>query len=155
MRSRQTDDTRAALAARIDRLKSELDALSAIFSSFDPSLPPSEVSADWIRGMLKARRRRDTIFGSGLFADAAWDILLELYAVHLQDGRATVSDLCKAAAVPYTTALRWLGRLELAKLIVRTPDDDDGRRIWVDLSPAGQGALEQYFRGPQSGGAGI
>jgi hypothetical protein len=122
---------------------------------YDPSMPPKDISANWIRGIQSARRRREKIFGSDLFADAAWDILLELFAVQLEGGRAAVSDLCKAAAVPYTTALRTIGELERSKLIVRTHDHQDRRRIWVDLSRNGNDAMRRYFREPQSGAEGI
>ena len=142
-----------SLGGQLDRVKAELERLSAMVSHHDPSVPPSEISADWIRGILEARKRREIIFGK-LFGDPAWDILLELYARRLEGERPVVTDLCKIAAVPYTTALRWIGNLERAGLIVRTADAVDRRRIWVDLTAHGDESLKRYFRKPETG-AGI
>jgi hypothetical protein len=43
---------------------------------------------------------REQFFGPDLFADPAWDILLDLYAARLEQQRVAVSSLCIAAAVP-------------------------------------------------------
>jgi hypothetical protein len=151
---RRNDDLRESLDEQLKRVRAELDQLTALFSNYDPSVPPERISADWIRGMLEARRRRTIIFGS-LFADPAWDMLLDLYAARLEGTSAAVSDLCKGSAVPYTTALRWIGKLEAAGLIIRSDDSDDGRRVWVDLSPAGEEGMKRYFHSPETGGAGF
>ena len=151
---RQTRNLRESLGDQLERVKVEVDRLSALFSSYDPTVPPERISADWLRGMLEARRRRTSIFGS-LFADPAWDMLLDLYAIRLEGKSAAVSDLCKSSAVPYTTALRWIGKLEDAGLIVRSGDSNDGRRVWVDLSPAGEERMKRYFHSPETGGAGF
>jgi DNA-binding MarR family transcriptional regulator len=151
---RRKDDLRESLDEQLKRVRAELDRLTTLFSSYDPTVAPARVSADWIRGMLEARRRRSAVFGS-LFADPAWDMLLELYAVQLEGKRAAVSDLCKVSAVPYTTALRWIGRLEDAGLVVRTADGEDKRRIWVALSPTGDKRMKQYFRNADAAAAAI
>lgn len=86
------------------------------------------------RRYLAHRRLRAQLFGSGLFADPAWDILLDLYA-HRMDGRSiSVSSACLAAGVPTSTALGWVVRLEQKGLIYREVDPHDGRRTFVRLS---------------------
>lgn len=80
-----------------------------------------------------------------MFADPAWDIMLDLYAAHLEDRKISVSSACIAAAVPATTALRWLKTLSDNGQIVRVPDLDDGRRIFVAISEDSIGRLEAYF----------
>ena len=137
--------TRAALAEQLDRMQDELDRLRSMIVDFDPSLPSDEVSPHWIRSIIKARRRREQIFSNATFADPGWDILLELYAVELEAGRVTVTQVCKVAAVAQTTALRWVGELEQAGLISRDPDTRDRRRTFLKLTPAGRDAMEQYF----------
>lgn len=99
-----------------------------------------------IRTMLKLRRHRDRFFASELFADPAWDMLLELYAAALGQLRVSVSALCIAAAVPPTTALRWIKQLEEAGLIKRKADPTDGRRQFMMLSDQALGAMNAYFR---------
>src|SRR3546814_5849017 len=55
-----------------------------------------------VRALIRARRMRDQFFRSELFADPAWDMLLDLMAARLEHKRVSVSSLCIAAAVPVT-----------------------------------------------------
>lgn len=98
-----------------------------------------------VREILKLRRRRDNFFGAELFADPAWDILLELYEAELAQHRVTVSSLCVGAAVPATTALRWINHLESRGLIVRAADPFDGRRAFLSLSSRALTDMENFF----------
>jgi DNA-binding MarR family transcriptional regulator len=104
------------------------------------------VSEHYVRALLKLRRQRDRFFGSDLFADPAWDILLELYASELGQFRVSISHLCIAAAVPTTTALRWIGLLENEGLVGRRRDPTDGRRQFIMLSEKALAAMNSYFR---------
>jgi len=87
-----------------------------------------------IRAIIRARRLRDRYFGGQLFADPAWDMLLDLMAARLERRRVAVSSLCIAAAVPPTTALRWIRTLCDQGLLVRAADAEDGRRVFIELS---------------------
>ncbi len=73
-------------------------------SGAQPAL--AEPSAADVRRTIRARRLRDQFFGTALFEDPGWDMLLDLYAAELERGRVSVSSLCIAAAVAPTTALR-------------------------------------------------
>ena len=137
--------TRVALAEQVHRLQQDLDRLRSMILDFDPSLPSDEVSPHWLRSIIKARRRREQIFGSATFADPGWDILLELYAVELAEERVTITQVCKVAAVAPTTGLRWIGQLEQEGLVGREPDTKDRRRVFLRLTPSGLKAMEQYF----------
>jgi DNA-binding MarR family transcriptional regulator len=99
-----------------------------------------------ILGILKARRSRDKYFKDEIFADPAWDILLELYAAELGQRRICVSSLCVGAAVPPTTGLRWIKTLEAKGLICRTDDRFDHRRHYMSLTPQASSAMTAYFR---------
>lgn len=103
-------------------------------------------SPQFVRRVIAARAARRQFFGSDLFADPAWDILLELYALESEQRRTSVSKLCIAAAVPPTTALRWIDRLHTDGLIVRSADHLDGRRVWVSISPSGLNAMKSYLK---------
>jgi DNA-binding MarR family transcriptional regulator len=72
--------------------------------------------------------------------------LLELYAAALGQYRVSVTSLCTAAAVPGTTALRWIKNLEDSGLIVRRADPMDGRRQFLMLSEQALGTMNAYFR---------
>lgn len=58
------------------------------------------VTAAQVRDLLRARRLRADFLPGDLFADPAWDMLLDLLAAHLDQERVSVSSLCIAAAVP-------------------------------------------------------
>ena len=98
-----------------------------------------------IRAMIRARRLRDQYFESELFADPAWDMLLDLLLARAERRPVAVSSLCIAASVPPTTALRWIKRLTDEGLFVRTADPRDGRRVFIDLSDAAADAMASYF----------
>lgn len=104
-----------------------------------------EVNAPMIRQMIKLRRLRDNYFDAGLFADPAWDILLDLMAARIEGVQVSVSSLCIAAAVPATTALRWIGTMTESGLLVRQHDPDDARRVFIALSMETAANLYQYL----------
>jgi DNA-binding MarR family transcriptional regulator len=77
---------------------------------------------------------REECLDGGLFADPAWDMLLDLFAARLEERSVSVSSLCVAAAVPSTTALRWINILELKGHVRKRADPKDRRRIYVEIT---------------------
>jgi hypothetical protein len=124
------------------RLKGvRLDFLSEPMASANaPAIDTGEV-----RAMLRLRRLRNNYFSSELFADPAWDMLLDLTAAQLEGEKVAVSSLCIAAAVPATTALRWIKTMCDAKLFERHADPLDGRRIFIGLSSGASQAMQAYL----------
>jgi hypothetical protein len=102
-------------------------------------------SISTIRAMIRARRLRDQYFSGELFADPAWDMLLDLLLARLERRTVAVSSLCIAAAVPPTTALRWIKRLTEEGIFIRTADPRDGRRVFIDLSDEAADAMASYI----------
>ena len=102
-------------------------------------------AAETVRAMVRARRLRAQFFDSELFADPAWDMLLDLYAARLDQHRVAVSSLCIASAVPATTALRWIKTLTDRGLFVRRADPTDGRRVFIELADDAANAMAAYF----------
>jgi Winged helix DNA-binding domain len=98
-----------------------------------------------VRTVIRQRRLRDELFDPELFADPAWDMLLDLYAARLDRTRVSVSSLCIAAAVPATTALRWIKTLTKTGLFERKADQHDARRIFVQLSDEATTGMHRYF----------
>jgi hypothetical protein len=107
--------------------------------------PSTVVDAKYIREIIKLRRRREVFFDPELFADPAWDILLDLLAARLEGRSVSVSSLCIAAAVPATTALRWITGMTESGILVRRQDPTDARRIFIDLSEGDAAKLMDYF----------
>jgi hypothetical protein len=108
-----------------------------------------ELSSATVRSIIRVRRLREQYFAGELFADPAWDMLLDLMAARLDKQRVAVSSLCIAAAVPPTTALRWIKTLTDEGLFVRTADPQDGRRVFIELSDKAAAQLGAYLRAVQ------
>jgi DNA-binding MarR family transcriptional regulator len=98
-----------------------------------------------IKSAIQARAARASHFRADLFADPAWDMLLELYAAALTQRKLSVSRLGERSGVPMTTALRWINTLEKEGLIQRSLDRLDGRRVFLTLSDKGERAMSAYF----------
>jgi len=156
--ARVSDVTADKNAARLRQLSEEVSRIAATLArlSTGPSAAPRPaesaptadvppVSAETVRSVIRARRLRARYFPEDLFADPAWDMLLDLLQAEISQLRVPVSSLCIAAAVPATTALRWLKTLIQEGLFVRRADPHDGRRIFVELSPESSQALRRYF----------
>ncbi|MCA0209610.1 MAG: MarR family winged helix-turn-helix transcriptional regulator [Proteobacteria bacterium] len=128
----------------------QVRAPSRDFAAMPRSFVPEERTLDrqrakQVRRMLRQRRMREQYFPADLFADPAWDMLLDLYAARLERQPVSVSSLCIAAAVPATTALRWIKTMTDAGLFLREADPHDGRRIFIALAEGACDALARYF----------
>jgi DNA-binding MarR family transcriptional regulator len=148
-------DRNDLISQRMETLRNRLGSAMRIAEELagTPASPGSGNAVDerYIRNLLKLRRSRDRFFADGLFADPAWDILLELYGAALGQYRVSVSNLCHGAAVPATTGLRWIKQLEEEGLIGRRPDPTDGRRQFLELSGKGFEAMNGYFGSIRAG----
>jgi hypothetical protein len=139
------------LSEEVSRIASTLARLSAEPAPSRPSLTPvsagevPSLSADVVASVIRARRLRSKFFSDELFADPAWDMLLDLLQAEIRQLRVPVSSLCIAAAVPATTALRWLKTLVSQGLFLRRADPHDGRRVFVELAPETSLAMRRYF----------
>lgn len=109
--------------------------------SIRPPLPDPRL----VRSIIKHRRLRGRFFEGDLFADPAWDMLLDLTAARAEHARVSVTSLCIAAAVPPTTALRWISQMVEAGLFERQCDDTDRRRAFITLSERAAHAMARYF----------
>lgn len=101
--------------------------------------------AQLARSILRHRRQRADHFPVDLFSDPAWDMLLDLYAADDEGADVPVSSLCVAAAVPQTTALRWINVLVNKGLAVRQETPGATRRVHIALSDKGRASLDDYF----------
>lgn len=108
-------------------------------------VPERKVAIETVRNVIEARRLRSQFFDGELFADPAWDMLLDLFHAEVAQRRVPVSSLCIAAAVPATTALRWISTMTDTGLFRRRADPHDGRRVFVELTPEASKAMRGYF----------
>lgn len=115
--------------------------IASMTSSTRPPLPDPQV----VRRIIASRQARAKFFDGDLFADPAWDMLLDLTAAHAEHTRVSVTSLCIAAGVPATTALRWLKQMVESGIFIRVADPNDKRRAFIALSEKSVEAMARYF----------
>jgi hypothetical protein len=162
--ARLRDVNKAQATVRLQQLSEEVGRIANVLAALSEDeaaatamaavgAPPSgegeRVDAGFIRSIIRARRLRDHFFHGEMFADPAWDMLLDLMAARVERQRVAVSSLCIAAAVPPTTALRWIKTLCDQGLFVRVADPEDGRRVFIELSAETAAMMEAYLKSAQ------
>jgi DNA-binding MarR family transcriptional regulator len=119
-----------------------------LFAPVDPA-PPHEIDDDYLAVVAKSlylsRRLRERYLGSGLLGEPAWDMLLDLFVRAAEGKRTAVTSLCMASGVPASTALRWIGSLQDAGLVVREDAEHDRRIAYLKLSAQGFAAMRRYL----------
>lgn len=110
----------------------------------DAELSDKEISAT-LRGIIGSRALRGRYFPSQIFADPAWDILLDLTRAKLDGQQVSVSSVCIAASVPMSTALRWVKQMTEAGLLRRWTDPKDRRRDLIALTETTAAHMRDYL----------
>lgn len=159
--ARLRDVNKAQATVRLQQLSEEVGRIANVLAALSedeaaaaamavvgaaPNGDGDKLDANFIRSIIRARRLRDHFFRDELFADPAWDMLLDLMAARVERQRVAVSSLCIAAAVPPTTALRWIKTLCDQGLFVRVADPEDGRRVFIELSGETAAMMEAYLK---------
>ena len=161
---RLNDVNKAQATVRLQQLSEEVGRIANVLAALSedeaaaaamavvgaaPNGDGEKLDAGFIRSIIRARRLRDHFFRGEMFADPAWDMLLDLMAARVERQRVAVSSLCIAAAVPPTTALRWIKTLCDQGLFVRVADPEDGRRVFIELAPETATMMEAYLKSAQ------
>jgi DNA-binding MarR family transcriptional regulator len=137
----------AGLAASFEISLAALRLQIAVSSGCEPadagSLTARKLAVQIVA--LRQMMRRET--GHTLMQDAAFDVLLHMFAMQVPDRRTGVMDVCAGLDFPETTTRRWLQRLEQVALIERFEDPHDHRRDWVILTPAIHDMLRLLLQG--------
>lgn len=118
------------LSAARDGLSEAQEFLEIASNRRDPGIDLTQLA----ERLYKGRRARERFFPADLFAEPAWDLLLDLYIARHRKRIVTTSGACIAAGVPMSTGLRWLEKLEAASVIARTPSPADHRLVLVSLT---------------------
>jgi len=96
------------------------------------------------RRLYEERQRRIRHFGSQMFGEPAWEILLILY---LEDGgeRQSQARLVELSGASRSTGQRWVDHLVRKGLARREEHPTDKRRNFISLSDKGRDLLELYL----------
>lgn len=95
-----------------------------------------------LRQNLELREKRLPFLPS---CNPGWKILIEIFIAHSENKPISITDLSHLSAIPTATSLRWLAILAEHGLVTRTPDTNDRRRTWLELTPAGQAVVEEIL----------
>jgi hypothetical protein len=104
---------------------------------------PSALDEEHIAAILQLRRARAEAFGPELFADPAWDILLQLFAARLGNRRLHLGDF--ETDCPRTTLARWASVLEERGLVSCQVDGLDPQALSFEISSAGSAIMRRLF----------
>jgi DNA-binding MarR family transcriptional regulator len=102
-----------------------------------------------VRAIIAARRLRRQYLGLDA-TDAAWSMMLELYAARLEGRNLHQTGLSVAAAVPETTALRVTRRMLKTGIFLKKADPEDKRLLIICLSDAAAERIRAYLAAASS-----
>ena len=103
------------------------------------------LDAALVKKLIRAEYARARAIGGKILGDPAWNILLDLLLASLEGRRVAVSSACIVAGVATTTALRLVNRMVDDGVLMRLPDDNDGRRHFLAIAPEVEDALKNYL----------
>ena len=81
-------------------------------------------SASLAAAILDFRRSRLTVLPAELFAEPAWDLLLELFLADAEGRRLTARQVCKRSNISESVMSRWLTHLSQSGFVVGDGDGD-------------------------------
>jgi len=140
---------RDSVATLVQDLTSRLSEIANEFSQRaqrvetapSPAMVGDEQLVGKARTLLAERRARSRFLPAELFHEPAWDMLLALFVAQHERRVMNVKTLVGHSDAPATTSQRWIDHLAKLGLIDRVVDMVDRRRIEVQLSESGDGAL--------------
>lgn len=117
---------------------SELEARMVEAARAPSSLGISDDKLATLAGAIyRMRQHRQAYFDSALFAEPAWDMMLDLFINKVRGARVSTTSLCLAAGVPHATGIRWIRTLREHALLRRYRAPDDGRLMLIEITPKG------------------
>ncbi len=135
-------------AADLPLVGSELQRLTALLvrlSERTAAHVSGEISVAAIDAILATRRLRGEFLGPDV-GDAAWDLLLTLYAARLEGRRHSATQFAASAGLYLSTALRWIHRFRARGWVAWNTDPQDARAALIGLSDVGATRVESYLR---------
>jgi len=96
------------------------------------------------RDLYERRQKRIALFGSLMFNEPAWEMLLILY---IEEGgeRLSQARLVDLSGASRSTGMRWIDHLVRKAFVSREDHPTDRRRTIVSLTEKGRNLLELYL----------
>lgn len=104
----------------------------------------SEITGPMVRSVIAARRLRDEFFWPAV-SEAAWAVLLELFANRLEGQCLDATGLAAATDLPSDTTLHWIEWLSGRGMVFRHTDTGGEETALLDLTDAGADQMRAYL----------
>jgi hypothetical protein len=104
----------------------------------------SEINAAGVRAIIRTRDLRDQYFWPTM-NDAAWALLLEIFASGLEGERLDVAGLAAATGLQPGAALHWIDWLAGRGMILHKAEMADGDIAPVDLTDSAADTMRAYL----------
>lgn len=104
----------------------------------------SEITGTTVRSIIAARRIRDDHFWPSM-NEAAWSLLLELFANRLEGERRDVAGLSAATGLSPDSCLHWIDWLAGRGVVFRNRRVEPGEMGLVDLTDTGADRMHDYL----------
>ncbi|MDB5715474.1 MAG: hypothetical protein JWO15_2871 [Sphingomonadales bacterium] len=95
--------------------------------------------------IYRSRRDRERLFDNNIFADPAWDLLLDLFVRSERKEQVSISSACHAASVPEATALRYLKVLTEKNYVERVSHPNDKRSTMLKMTVFGRNLMLEWL----------
>ncbi|MBO9498441.1 MAG: hypothetical protein J7496_10450 [Novosphingobium sp.] len=112
---------------------------------------PAVSPRDYFEALLRQRRARDRYFGSTLFGEPAWDIMLELMIARIDGREMRVSELALASYAPDMATRQYIDALAEAKLIDLYEDTVAQDDCFLTLSSEAARRMAELYRARSRG----
>jgi hypothetical protein len=139
-----SDENLHQLLAELLHRVSELEMKAAEAGQGPPSLGFSDDKlAALAVSIYRMRQHRQAYFDAALFAEPAWDMMLDLFINQVRGARVSTTSLCLAAGVPHATGIRWIRTLREHDLLRRFRAPDDARLMLIEITSKGYQLMRQ------------
>jgi len=106
---------------------------------------------DYFEALLRQRRARDRYFGSTMFGEPAWDIMLELMIARIDEREMKISELGAASYAPAIATRQYVDALADAKLVECFQDADAEGDCFLALSSEAARRMAELYRARSRG----
>jgi DNA-binding MarR family transcriptional regulator len=99
---------------------------------------------DRAKTILRMRQSRERLLGRAMIGEPAFDLFLSLYLTP-EAQETSLASLARMAAVPYSSAVRWISYLVDKEYVSRRESKSDRRVTSVHLTQTGRAILDEFL----------
>ena len=136
----------------LNRLATDLAEAAKMFdkAASDAGREPPAIEAmaprAFFTSLLELRRMRERHFGTELFGEPAWDVMLQLMIARIDDKELKLSELVGNPASPPVMTHHYVGELIEARLVDRFENADDSNDFYLALSSEAARRMAELYR---------